>query len=62
MNLSFKDLDSLVGQTLDSGKYKVEDVNVFDYCWNVEDLSENKKKFVIQQKKINFFNNMILFY
>lgn len=49
--MNFNDLDAYCGKLLDSGRFKVVNVIVYDYSWNIEDLAEkNKRKLLFKIK------------
>lgn len=48
MTFSFNDIDPFNNKLMNNGHYRVVNLNVFDYCWEVLDLFEEddtKKKF-----------------
>lgn len=51
--MSFNDLDAYCGKLLDSGRFRVLNVIVYDYSWQIEDLNDQNKTKLLFKIKIS---------
>lgn len=58
--MNFNELDAYYGKLLDSGRYKVLNVIVYDYSWYVEDLKDETNNRIKLLFKIKLYKHLKL--